>query len=107
MSQLEGKTAIVTGASSGIGAAIAKGLAAEGANVVLAARTLENLNKVKEDIEGQGRGKVQAVQADVAESENVKRMIETAVAHFGDVDILVNNAGQMLEGTVQIGRAHV
>jgi len=104
MSQLEGKTAIVTGASSGIGAAIAKGLAAEGANVVLAARTLENLNKVKEDIEGQGRGKVQAVQADVAESENVKRMIETAVAHFGDVDILVNNAGQMLEGTVRSGK---
>src|SRR5690625_4447580 len=65
MSKLADKTAIVTGASSGIGAAIAKELAAEGANVVLVARTLENLNKVKEEIEAQGKGKVQAVQADV------------------------------------------
>ena len=106
MSKLADKTAIVTGASSGIGAAIAKELAAEGANVVLVARTLENLNKVKEEIEAQGKGKVQAVQADVAESEDVKRMVETAVEHFSDVDILVNNAGQMLEGTVRSGKVN-
>ncbi|MBU5465724.1 SDR family oxidoreductase [Virgibacillus sp. MSJ-26] len=104
MSKLADKTAIVTGASSGIGAAIAKELAAEGVNVVIVARTLENLNKVKEDIEAQGKGKVQAVQADVAESADVKRMVETAVEHFSDVDILVNNAGQMLEGTVRSGK---
>ncbi|HLR51519.1 MAG TPA: SDR family oxidoreductase [Candidatus Avamphibacillus sp.] len=104
MNNLEGKTAIVTGASSGIGAAIAKELAAEGVNVVLAARTEEKLNDVKKAIEEQGIGKVLAVQADVSSKEEVTNMVAKAVEQFGEVDILVNNAGQMLTGTVQSGK---
>jgi len=104
MRKLEGKTAIVTGASSGIGAAIAKELAAEGANVILAARTQEKLNDVKTIIDKQGKGKVLAVQADVSSKDEVTNMVEKAVEQFGEVDILVNNAGQMLTGTVQSGK---
>src|SRR5699024_10143246 len=84
--------------------AIAKELAAEGVNVVLAARTEEKLNDVKKAIEEQGIGKVLAVQADVSSKEEVTNMVEKAVEQFGEVDILVNNAGQMLTGTVQSGK---
>src|SRR5699024_1267165 len=104
MRKLEGKTAIVTGARSGIGAAIAKELAAEGANVILAARTQEKLNDVKTIIDKQGKGKVLAVQADVSRKDEVTNMVEKAVEQFGEVDMLVNNAGQMLTGTVQSGK---
>lgn len=104
MVKLEGKTAIITGASTGIGAAIAKELAGEGANVVLAARTLENLHKVKAEIEELGKGKVYSVQTDVANQDDVIKLTEEAREQFGDIDILVNNAGQMLTGAVRSGK---
>lgn len=103
MGNLQGKTAIVTGASSGIGAAIAKELASEGANVVLAARRLEKLEELVAEINGQGQGKALAVQTDIAVQQDVEDMVKQATESFGNVDILVNNAGQVLGGAVTAG----
>jgi len=103
MMSLQGRTAIVTGASSGIGAQIAKDLAMAGVNVVLAARTEEALARLAKDIKQEGRGKVIYVPTDVRDRESVRRLVEKAEEAFDAVDILVNNAGQMLTGTVRSG----
>lgn len=89
---LAGKTAIVTGAGSGIGAAIAVRFGAEGANVVVSDINLETAEAKAEKIRNAG-GKALAVRANVIASEEVREMVEKAVAAFGSVDILVNNAG--------------
>lgn len=87
------KTAVITGASRGIGKEIAIAFAKSGANVVLNYnRSEESIREVKQRIEEAG-GKAVAVQADVSNSEDAKRLIQTAVEHFKTVDILVNNAG--------------
>src|SRR5690625_83988 len=104
MKNLKGKTAVVTGASSGIGAAIAKELAKEGANVVLVARTLDKLNEVENDINALKKGKAHSVIADVSNKEDVDAMVSSAKEAFGHIDILVNNAGQMLTGAVRSGK---
>lgn len=106
MNKLQGKTAIVTGASAGIGAAIAKELASKGANIVLAARRMDKLNEVKNEITEITNGKVKviAVQADVSVKNDVNQLVEQAQTELGNVDILVNNAGQMLSATVQSGQ---
>ncbi|MEI3598757.1 MULTISPECIES: SDR family oxidoreductase [unclassified Oceanobacillus] len=106
MNKLQGKTAIVTGASAGIGAAIAKELAIEGANIVLAARRMDKLNEVKNEITEITNRKVKviAVQADVSVKNDVNQLVEQAQTELGNVDILVNNAGQMLSATVQSGQ---
>ncbi|QQK75485.1 SDR family oxidoreductase [Salicibibacter cibarius] len=106
MNKLQGKTAIVTGASTGIGATIAKELALEGANVALAARRLDKLNEVKSEITDitNGEVKVMSVQVDMSNREDVNQLAEKAQAELGDVDIFVNNAGQMLAGTVRSGK---
>lgn len=104
MDQLRGKTAIVTGASSGIGAGIAIELAKEGANVVLAARSKEKLIEVEKEIIAQGNGQVLAVQTDVANKQNIETLVKKAEETFHHVDILVNNAGQMLSGSVRSGK---
>ncbi|WP_410209841.1 SDR family NAD(P)-dependent oxidoreductase [Aquirhabdus sp.] len=93
MSKLTGKVAIVTGASKGIGAAIAKSLAAEGASVVVNfSSSPEGANRVVEDIKSKG-GQAIAVQGDVALSADVLRIFEASKQAFGKLDILVNNAG--------------
>ncbi|WP_340084621.1 SDR family oxidoreductase [Siminovitchia sp. FSL H7-0308] len=104
MEQLQGKTVVITGASSGIGAAIAKELAAEGANVVLAARRHEKLNEIEKEINRQARGKAFVVRTDMANREEVEEMVKKAMEAFGRIDIFVNNAGQMLSATVQSGK---
>ncbi|WP_339160696.1 SDR family oxidoreductase [Siminovitchia sp. FSL W7-1587] len=104
MEQLQGKTVVITGASSGIGAAIAKELAAEGANVVLAARRHEKLNEIEKEINRQARGKAFVVRTDMANREEVEEMVKKALEAFGRIDIFVNNAGQMLSATVQSGK---
>lgn len=90
---LKGKTAIVTGASRGIGKAIAEELAQNGANIVLNYRTSATaVEEVLENIKQNGVNAI-AVQADVSKSEEAQKLIQTAVDSFGRVDILVNNAG--------------
>ncbi len=93
MSRLSGKAAVVTGASKGIGAGIAKALAAEGAAVVVNyASSKEGAEKVVAEIRAKG-GKAVAVQGDVAKTADVKKIFEEAKHAFGRLDILVNNAG--------------
>jgi 3-oxoacyl-[acyl-carrier protein] reductase len=93
MSELTGKVAIVTGASKGIGAGIAKSLAADGAAVVVNyASSKEGANRVVAEISGKG-GKAVAVQGDVAKAKDVQRLFEETKKAFGSLDILVNNAG--------------
>jgi NAD(P)-dependent dehydrogenase (short-subunit alcohol dehydrogenase family) len=95
--QVNGRTAFVTGASSGLGVVFAEALAAAGANVVAVARRIDNLKEVVRKIETAG-GKALAVQCDVGDSAQVENAIEQAWAHFGRIDILVNNAGIVAEG---------
>ena len=93
MSKLAGKVAVVTGASKGIGAGIAKGLAAEGASVVVNyASSKEGADRVVAEITGKG-GKAIAVQGDVAKAADVERLFAETKKAFGQLDILVNNAG--------------
>ena len=89
---LEGKAAIVTGASYGMGQTIAELFAEEGASVVLTARGQEKLDAVVEGIRAKGQNAVGIV-ADVCSTEDTKKVFETAVKEFGHLDILVNNAG--------------
>ena len=92
MSELAGKVAIVTGASKGIGAGIAKSLAAAGAAVVVNyASSKEGADRVVAEIAGKG-GRAVAVQADVSKAEDVRRLFEEAKEAFGSLDVLVNNA---------------
>ncbi len=90
---LKGKTAIVTGASRGIGKAIAEQLALNGANIVLNYRT--NVNAVEEVLNSLKQKGVEAVavQADVSKTDEAQKLIQSAIDNFGKIDILVNNAG--------------
>ncbi|MFC1977248.1 SDR family NAD(P)-dependent oxidoreductase [Chloroflexota bacterium] len=89
---LEGKVALVTGGSRGIGKAIAIGFAQAGADVVVASRKLPDLEKVADEIRSLGR-KSLAVSAHVGRMEQRNSLVERVVAEFGKIDILVNNAG--------------
>lgn len=91
--KLEGKVAVVTGASKGIGASIAVHLAAEGASVVVNyASSKQGADRVVAEITGKG-GKAVAIQADVSQPVEIERLFNGAKQAFGKIDILVNNAG--------------
>jgi NAD(P)-dependent dehydrogenase (short-subunit alcohol dehydrogenase family) len=92
MDKLEGKIAVVTGASSGIGKGTAELFAREGAAVVLTARRVDRLNALAEEIEIAG-GKALVVPGDVTKLADVENVIEQTIKTFGKIDILVNNAG--------------
>ena len=92
MKTLEGRVALVTGASQGIGRACAVRLAAEGASVALAARNTEKLRRVEDEI-ASGGGQAACFAMDVAQEEQVKPAVKAAIERFGKIDILVNNAG--------------
>jgi NAD(P)-dependent dehydrogenase (short-subunit alcohol dehydrogenase family) len=93
MAELTGKVAIVTGATRGIGRAIAEALAAGGCNVVIAARHDKDCQAVAQKIAAQGRGQVLGVATDVRRNEDCERMVAAAVENFGGLHILINNAG--------------
>jgi len=93
MSDLKGKVAVVTGASKGIGAGIAKSLAEAGASVVVNyASSREGADRVVKEIKQNG-GKAIAVQADVSKAADITRLFEETKKNFGKLDVLVNNAG--------------
>jgi 3-oxoacyl-[acyl-carrier protein] reductase len=92
MGRFDGRVALVTGASRGIGEAIARRLAAEGAAVVAAARTEEALEKVVGEIASVG-GKASALRLDLADANSIEAATKAALATHGQVDVLVNNAG--------------
>ncbi len=94
MRKLEGKTAVVTGAASGMGAAIAGLFAAEGARIVAADLDQSGIDSIVDSIKAKG-GQAVGIIVNVAREEDVARMIETAVSKYGSLDILVNNAGIM------------
>lgn len=93
MPDLKGKNAIITGASKGIGNAIATRLAENGINLVLAARTKETLDKAVDEITKKFKVKVIGVPTDVAKLEDLKNLVNAALKEFGHIDILLNNAG--------------
>src|SRR5712672_3995865 len=98
---LEGKVALITGGSRGIGAAIAKRLAADGAKVAITyAKGVDAAASVVKEIERAGR-KAIAIQADAADAAAVKAAVEKTVATFGRLDVLVNNAGTAIPKTFE------
>src|SRR3954447_11791729 len=90
--KLDGKVAIVTGASSGLGVAFAEGLADAGADIAICARRVEKLEETRKKVEASGRRCI-AVQADVAKPEDCQRVVDETVEQLGKVDVLINNAG--------------
>ena len=99
MEQFEGKVALITGASSGIGEATAWALAAQGMRVAVAARRRDLLNALVERISECG-GQAIALAADVTDEEQARTMVHQAQQQWGRLDILVNNAGLMLLGPI-------
>ena len=96
---LKGKTALVTGASYGLGVTFAETLAGAGANLVLAARSLDKLQALAARLTAAGH-KALAVKCDVGNPEDVAAMVAAGWQHFGRIDVLVNNAGVVAEATI-------
>ena len=103
MSELEGRAAVVTGASRGIGAAAARELARQGVSVVLAARTLAEIEAVAGEIVA-GGGKAEAIACDVARYADLEAAVACCRKAFGGLDILVNNAG-VIEPIARLGES--
>lgn len=99
MFDLTGKVAVVTGASSGLGADAARAYVAYGADVAILARRKERLEELAEELRASGK-RILPVQCDVSNEESVKHAITEVVAHFGKIDILLNNAGVAVSGAV-------
>ncbi|MFA0016605.1 SDR family oxidoreductase [Vibrio lentus] len=91
---IENKVIVITGASSGLGEAMARKLASQGASVVLGARRVEKLNAIVADIKNEN-GHAVALATDVTKAESVKALVDLAVTTFGRADVMINNAGIM------------
>jgi len=97
---LDGKVAVITGASSGLGADAARAYVESGANVALLARRKEKLENLAEELKGLGKDAI-AVKCDVSDEESVKNAINEIINHYGKIDILLNNAGVATRGSVE------
>jgi NADP-dependent 3-hydroxy acid dehydrogenase YdfG len=97
---LDGRKAVITGASSGIGEATAVAMAREGAAVALGARRLDRCEEIASRINADG-GSAVAIEADITDEQQAKRLVEGAHSELGGLDCLVNNAGVMLLGPLQ------
>jgi len=91
---IDGKVVVITGASSGLGEAAARLLAAQGASVALGARRADRLQSLAGELTASG-GKALALATDVTQCEQVKRLVDAAVQTFGRIDVMINNAGLM------------
>ncbi len=103
MCDLKGKTAVITGGNSGVGAATAMLFAKEGANVVISARRQAALDEVAEKITAEG-GNVITVSTDISKDEDCKALMDAAINKFGKIDILVNNAGVLDTGLAPVDK---
>ncbi len=91
---IAGKVVVITGASSGLGEATARLLSSQGATVVLGARRLDRIKSLADELIRKG-GKALAIQTDVTQVDQVKRLVESAAQTFGRIDVMINNAGLM------------
>lgn len=103
MNNLQGKTAVITGGNSGVGAATAMLFAQDGANVVISARRQSALDEVAAKITAKG-GNVITVSADISKNDDCKALMNTAIEKFGKIDILVNNAGVLDTGLAPVDK---
>jgi short-subunit dehydrogenase len=94
--EIKNKVAIVTGASQGIGLAVAKLLASKGAKVVLAARSSDTINSMEKELPGSF-----AVATDMRKTDDIKNMVQRTLDKYGRIDILINNAGQGMYGPIE------
>lgn len=96
-----GKVVLITGASSGIGAAAAKQFAKLGASLALTGRNLDNLNKVSSECESAGAPKPYVVTGELTKETDVKNIMDSIIKHYGKLDVLVNNAGVLETGSIE------
>ncbi len=96
---IEGKVIVITGASSGLGEAAARHLAAQGAAVALGARRAERIDAIANELNADG-GKAIAIPTDVTQYDQVKRLVDSAVQAFGRIDVMINNAGLMPQSPI-------
>jgi 3-oxoacyl-[acyl-carrier protein] reductase len=96
--RLDGKTAIVTGGSKGLGLAMAEKFADSGADVAILARSPETLGEAKQRIQANAKGKVAAISCDVSKAADIRKAYDQVMSEFGKIDIFVNNAGQSTRG---------
>ncbi|MGB9337182.1 MAG: SDR family oxidoreductase [Candidatus Acidiferrales bacterium] len=97
---IEGKVVVITGASSGLGEATARFLAAQGASVVLGARREERIRALAEELTNRG-GKAVAIKTDVTHREQVQALVDEAVQTYGRIDVMINNAGLMPQSPLE------
>src|SRR3954470_6443404 len=100
-SNIEGKVVVITGASSGLGEATARHLVGEGAKLVLGARRLDRIQALAQEL---NLGTDAAVETDVTDREEVKRLVDAAVAAHGRIDVIINNAGLMPHSPLERGK---
>ena len=97
---IEGKVVVITGASSGLGEATARLLAAQGASVVLGARRADRLRSLADELTADG-GKATALTTDVTHRDQVKALVDAAVQSYGRIDVMINNAGLMPQALLE------
>jgi NADP-dependent 3-hydroxy acid dehydrogenase YdfG len=102
---ITGKIIVITGASSGLGEATARLLAAQGASVVLGARRMDRIQSLADELNRNG-GKALAVKTDVTHCDEVKRLVDTAVQRYGRIDVMLNNAGLMPSSPLERLKIH-